>query len=83
MNQVRAADETAIRSVLKGDLGVSLHRLVREQEGRKAEPTACVIEVQSGKVAPCVPTSTQSTGAGKKIVAITKPAHPRACSASR
>ncbi|MEY9998175.1 transposase [Streptomyces sp. V4I8] len=49
-------------------LGVRLHRLVREQEGRKAEPTACVIDAQSVKTAPSVPTSTQGTDAGKKIV---------------
>lgn len=40
-------------------LGVRLHRLVREQEGRAAEPTACVIDAQSVKTAPSVPTDTQ------------------------
>ncbi|MFE7301814.1 IS5 family transposase [Streptomyces sp. NPDC057579] len=49
-------------------LGVHLHRIVREREGRTAEPTACVIDAQSVKTAPSVPTSTQGTDAGKKIV---------------
>ncbi|GGV05683.1 hypothetical protein GCM10010211_85630 [Streptomyces albospinus] len=49
-------------------LGVRLHRIVREREGRTAEPTACVIDAQSVKTAPSVPTSTQGTDAGKKIV---------------
>jgi transposase len=49
-------------------LGVRLHRMVREQEGRAAEPTACVIDAQSVKTAPSVPTDTQGTDAGKKIV---------------
>ncbi|GAA3892759.1 hypothetical protein GCM10023084_51970 [Streptomyces lacrimifluminis] len=49
-------------------LGVHLHRMVREQEGRTAEPTACVIDAQSVKTAPGVPTDTQGTDAGKKIV---------------
>jgi transposase len=42
--------------------------MVREQEGRTAEPTACVIDAQSIKTAPSVPTGTQGTDAGKKIV---------------
>ncbi|WP_055591813.1 IS5 family transposase [Streptomyces hirsutus] len=49
-------------------LGLHLHRLVREQEGRTAEPTACVIDAQSVKTAPSVPRDTQGTDAGKKIV---------------
>ncbi|KOV35301.1 transposase [Streptomyces sp. XY431] len=49
-------------------LGVRLHRLVREKEGRDAEPTACVIDSQSVKTAPSVPTETQGIDAGKKIV---------------
>ncbi|MFB6603645.1 IS5 family transposase [Streptomyces noursei] len=49
-------------------LGVHLHRIVREREGRTAEPTACGIDAQSVKTAPSVPTSTQGTDAGKKIV---------------
>ncbi|MER7849933.1 IS5 family transposase [Kitasatospora sp. NPDC096077] len=49
-------------------LGVGLHRLVREQEGRSPEPTACVIDSQSIKTAPSVPTATQGIDAGKKIV---------------
>ncbi|MEU9992932.1 IS5 family transposase, partial [Streptomyces sp. NPDC048045] len=49
-------------------LGVRLHRLVREKEGRDPEPTACVIDSQSVKTAHTVPTSTQGIDAGKKIV---------------
>ncbi|MGW9498160.1 IS5 family transposase [Streptomyces prasinus] len=49
-------------------LGLHLHRLVREQEGRTAEPTACVIDAQSVKTAPSAPRDTQGTDAGKKIV---------------
>jgi len=47
-------------------LGLHLHRMVREQEGRTAEPTACVLDAQSVKTAPSVPTDTQGTDAGKK-----------------
>jgi transposase len=53
-------------------LGVRLHRLVREKEGHHPEPTACVIDAQSVKTAPSVPTSTQGTDAGKKIVVQTQ-----------
>lgn len=49
-------------------LGLHLLRMVREQAGRTAEPTACVIGAQSVKTAPSVPTDTQGTDAGKKIV---------------
>ncbi|GJF35074.1 DDE transposase [Kitasatospora sp. NE20-6] len=49
-------------------LGIRLHRLVREKEGRDPEPTACVIDAQSVKTAPSVPTATQGIDAGKKIV---------------
>ncbi len=49
-------------------LGLRLHRMVREQAGRTAEPTACVIDAQSVKTATSVPTDTQGTDAGKKIV---------------
>ncbi|MET8624605.1 IS5 family transposase [Kitasatospora sp. NPDC004669] len=49
-------------------LGVRLHRLVREKEGRAPEPTACVIDAQSVKTAPSVPAETQGIDAGKKIV---------------
>ncbi|MYS82104.1 IS5 family transposase [Embleya scabrispora] len=49
-------------------LGVRLHHLVREKEGRSAEPTACVIDAQSIKTAPSVPTATQGIDAAKKIV---------------
>ncbi|MDQ0771577.1 transposase [Streptomyces aurantiacus] len=47
-------------------LGVRLHRMVREQAGRTAEPTACVLDAQSVKTATSVPTDTQGTDAGKK-----------------
>ncbi|MFE5540696.1 IS5 family transposase [Streptomyces sp. NPDC056519] len=49
-------------------LGIRLHRLVREQEGRDPEPTACVIDSQSVKTAHTVPLGTQGIDAGKKIV---------------
>ncbi len=49
-------------------LGVRLRRVVREQVGRTAEPTACVIDAQSVKTAYTVPSSTQGIDAGKKIV---------------
>lgn len=49
-------------------LGLHLHRMVREQAGRTAEPTACVIDAQSVKTATSVRTDTQGTDAGKKIV---------------
>lgn len=49
-------------------LGVRLHRMVREQAGRTAELTACVLDAQSVKTATSVPTDTQGTDAGKKIV---------------
>ena len=49
-------------------LGLHLHRMVREQAGRTAEPTACVIDAQSVKTATSVPTNTQGADAGKKIV---------------
>ncbi|WP_406465802.1 IS5 family transposase [Streptomyces sp. NBC_01622] len=45
-----------------------LHRMVHEQAGRTPEPTACVIDAQSVKTAPSVPTDTQGTDAGKKIM---------------
>ncbi|MCZ4103616.1 IS5 family transposase [Streptomyces sp. So13.3] len=50
------------------NLGVRLRRRVREQVGRTAEPTACVIDAQSVKTAHSVPSSTQGIDAGKKIV---------------
>ncbi|MGR8007611.1 IS5 family transposase [Streptomyces hypolithicus] len=50
------------------NLGVRLRRVVREQVGRTAEPTACVIDAQSVKTAHTVPSSTQGIDAGKKIV---------------
>ncbi|MFC5150102.1 IS5 family transposase, partial [Streptomyces aureoversilis] len=49
-------------------LGLRLHRLVREKEGRDPEPTACVIDSQSVKTAHTVPTNSQGIDAGKKIV---------------
>ncbi|PBC69695.1 transposase [Streptomyces sp. TLI_235] len=55
---------TADRTIEK--LGIRLHRLVREKEGRSPEPTACVIDAQSVKTAPSVPTETQGIDAGKK-----------------
>nr|WP_254594695.1 hypothetical protein [Streptomyces sp. 8P21H-1] len=49
-------------------LGLHLHRMVREQAGRTAESTACVIDAQSAKTATSVPTDTQGTDVGRKIV---------------
>ncbi|QRX90451.1 IS5 family transposase [Streptomyces noursei] len=49
-------------------LGLRLHRLVREKEGRNSAPTACAIDSQSVKTAHTVPTSSQGIDAGKKIV---------------
>jgi transposase len=49
-------------------LGLRLHRMVREQAGRTAEPTACVIDAQSVKTATSVHTDTQGIDADKKIV---------------
>ncbi|MEH0474965.1 IS5 family transposase [Streptomyces sp. B21-097] len=45
-----------------------LRELVREQEGRNAEPSACVIDAQSVKTSTSVPAASQGTDAGKKIV---------------
>ena len=49
-------------------LGVRLRRIVREQVGRKPEPTACAIDAQSVKTAHTVPTATQGIDPGKQIV---------------
>ncbi len=49
-------------------LGVRLRDIVREQAGRTREPTACAIDAQSVKTAHTVPTATQGTDPGKKIV---------------
>ncbi|WP_371749983.1 IS5 family transposase [Streptomyces sp. NBC_01283] len=49
-------------------IGLHLHRMVREQAGGTAEPTAWVVDAQFMKTAPSVPTNTQGTDAGKKIV---------------
>lgn len=45
-----------------------LRELVRQQEGRNAEPSACVIDAQSVKTSTSVPARTQGIDAGKKIV---------------
>lgn len=44
-----------------------LRHLVREAEGRNAEPTACVIDAQSVKTSANVPVVGQGIDAGKKI----------------
>lgn len=44
-----------------------LRRLVREAEGRDAEPSACVLDAQSVKTSANVPAAGQSIDAGKKI----------------
>ncbi|MFF0095310.1 IS5 family transposase [Streptomyces canus] len=45
-----------------------LRELVRQREGRNAEPSACVIDAQSVKTATTIPAASQGTDAGKKIV---------------
>ena len=45
-----------------------LRELVRQREGRNAEPSACVIDAQSVKTATSIPSTSQGTDAGKKIV---------------
>lgn len=45
-----------------------LRQLLREKEGRDAEPTACVIDAQSIKTSTSVPAAGQGIDAGKKIV---------------
>ncbi|MFH8371815.1 IS5 family transposase [Streptomyces sp. NPDC018031] len=45
-----------------------LRELVRQQEGRNASPSACVIDAQSVKTSTSVPATSQGTDAGKKIV---------------
>ncbi|WP_329404338.1 IS5 family transposase [Streptomyces melanogenes] len=45
-----------------------LRELVRRQEGREPEPSACVIDAQSVKTSTSVPAASQGTDAGKKIV---------------
>ncbi|MER6312051.1 IS5 family transposase [Streptomyces sp. NPDC001657] len=45
-----------------------LRQLLRQKEGRDAEPSACVIDAQSVKTATSVSASSQGTDAGKKIV---------------
>jgi len=45
-----------------------LRELVRQKEGRNAEPSACVIDAQSVKTSTSVPAASQGIDAGKKIV---------------
>ncbi|WP_172388233.1 IS5 family transposase [Streptomyces sp. MNP-20] len=45
-----------------------LRELAREQEGRNAKPSACVIDAQSVKTSTSVPASSQGTDNAKKIV---------------
>ncbi|MFI6056575.1 IS5 family transposase [Streptomyces violascens] len=51
-----------------GQLSGMLRGLVRRQEGREEEPSACVIDAQSVKTSTNVPVTSQGTDAGKKIV---------------
>ncbi|WP_079408479.1 IS5 family transposase [Streptomyces sp. 3211] len=44
-----------------------LRQLLREKEGRDAEPSACVIDAQSVKTSTSVPAASQGIDAGKKI----------------
>ena len=45
-----------------------LRRLLRQQEGKRAEPSACVIDAQSVKTSTSVPAAGQGTDAAKKTV---------------
>jgi transposase len=45
-----------------------LRQLLRQKEGRDAEPSACVIDAQSVKTSTSVPAAGQGTDAAKKIV---------------
>ncbi|GAA2328973.1 IS5 family transposase [Streptomyces kunmingensis] len=45
-----------------------LRRLVREREGRDAEPSACVLDSQTIKTSANVPRAGQGTDAGKRII---------------
>ncbi|MFE6166230.1 IS5 family transposase [Streptomyces sp. NPDC056486] len=45
-----------------------LRRLVREAEGRDAEPSACVLDSQTIKTSANVPLTDQGTDAGKRII---------------
>ena len=45
-----------------------LHRLARAQEGRRPEPSACVLDAQSVKTSANVPAADQGIDAAKKIV---------------
>ncbi|GAA2326203.1 hypothetical protein GCM10010246_04600 [Streptomyces cuspidosporus] len=45
-----------------------LRRLLRQKEGKHAEPSACVIDAQSIKTSTSVPAAGQGTDAAKKIV---------------
>ncbi|MGC3002586.1 IS5 family transposase [Streptomyces sp. G35A] len=45
-----------------------LRELVRQKEGRSAQPSACVIDAQSVKTSTSVPAAGQGIDAGKKIV---------------
>lgn len=49
-------------------LGIDLTSTARAKEGRKPEPSACVIDSQSVKTSTNVPLGTQGVDAGKKIV---------------
>jgi transposase len=49
-------------------LNYDLAGLARVKEGRKAEPTACVMDTQSVKTSTNVPLTSQGIDAGKKIV---------------
>jgi transposase len=45
-----------------------LRELVRQKEGRRASPSACVLDAQSVKTSTSVPAASQGADAGKKIV---------------
>jgi transposase len=45
-----------------------LRELLRQQEGKNAQPSACVVDAQSVKTSTSVPVKSQGIDAGKKIV---------------
>lgn len=50
------------------DINYHLTGLVRDHHGRQIEPSASIMDTQSVKTSTTVPTNTQGTDAGKKIV---------------
>jgi transposase len=69
MNAILHLDRTGWQSDgIFAQLNGLLRELVRQQEGRNAEPSACVIDAQSVKTSTSVPAASQGTDNAKKIV---------------